>query len=74
MGDFEVLLQKFMSREQVKYLINQMVEKAMLEKEGRLKGTTYKHGKKMEEGAKLVARAMHLGIEEMKKRGEIPNA
>jgi ATP-dependent DNA helicase RecG len=72
MGDFEILLKKFMSRDQVKYLINRMVEKGMLEKEGIFKGTYYRRGKKMEEGLKLVDRAMHLGIEEMKKRGEIP--
>ena len=35
-----------------------------------LKGTTYKQGKKMEEGAKLATRAFQLGFEEMKKRGE----
>lgn len=73
MGDFETLLQKFMTRDQVKYLIGQMVEDGMLDKEGQLKGTTYKQGKKMEEGAKLASRAFQLGFEEMKKRGELPN-
>jgi len=73
MGDFTTLLQKFMTRDQVKYLIGQMVEDGMLDKYGNLKGTTYKQGKKMEEGAKLASRAFQLGFEEMKKRGELPN-
>jgi ATP-dependent DNA helicase RecG len=70
MGDFETLLQKFLTRDQVKYLIGQMVKDGMLDKEGQLKGTTYKPGKKMEENAKLASRAFQLGFEEMKKRGE----
>ena len=73
MGDFETLLKNFMTRDQVRYLVAQMVEQGMLDKEGQLKGTTYKQGKKMEEGAKLVSRAMQLGLEEMKKRGELPH-
>ncbi|MBK7381230.1 MAG: putative DNA binding domain-containing protein [Ignavibacteriales bacterium] len=73
MGDFETLLQKFMTRDQVRYLVAQLVEQGMLDKEGQLKGTTYKQGIRMEEGTKLVSRAMELGFEEMKKRGELPH-
>jgi ATP-dependent DNA helicase RecG len=73
MGDFETLLQKFLTRDQVKYLIGQMVNDGMLDKEGQLKGTIYRQGKRMEESAKLASRAFQLGVEEMKKRGELPN-
>lgn len=73
MGDFETLLQKFMTRHQVKYLIGQLVDDEMLEKEGQLKGTTYKLGRRLEEQEKLASRAIQLGFEEMKKRGELPN-
>jgi ATP-dependent DNA helicase RecG len=73
MGDFEILLQKFITRDQVRYLIGQMVVDGMLDKEGQGKGTTYKQGKKIEDGTKLASRAFQLGVEEMKKRGELPN-
>jgi ATP-dependent DNA helicase RecG len=73
MGDFEALLQKFITRDQVRYLISQMVVDGVLDKEGQGKGTTYKQGKKIEDGAKLASRAFQLGVEEMKKRGELPN-
>lgn len=73
MGDFESLLQNFMTRDQVRYLINQMVKEKRLEKEGLRKGTTYKQGKMVQDVNNIVTRAMELGIEEMKKRGEIKN-
>ena len=62
-----------MTRDQVKYLISQMVNEGILDKEGKGKGTTYKQGKKMEDGAKLAIRAIQLGLEEMKKKGELPD-
>jgi ATP-dependent DNA helicase RecG len=71
MGDFESLLQKFMTRDQTRYLIRQLVENGMLDKEGQRKGTTYKQGKKMQDGEKIASRAFQLGVEEMKKRGEL---
>lgn len=73
MGDFVTLLNKLMTREQVKYFIAQLVEKQILETEGKQRGTIYRKGKKIEKNEKLVERALHLGLEEMKKRGELNN-
>ena len=56
-----------MSRDQVRYLISQLIENGMLDKEGVLKGTIYKKGKRMEDGVKIFTRAMELGINLMKK-------
>lgn len=72
MGDFESLLRQFMTRNQISYLIGQLVEKGILDKEGQYKGTTYSQGKKMKENSEFFSRAMQLGLEEMKKRGEYP--
>ena len=72
MSDFESLLPK-MSRDQVKYLVSQLVGNGILDKEGVLKGTIYKKGKRMVDGAKIISRAMELGFDQMKKMGELPN-
>jgi ATP-dependent DNA helicase RecG len=72
MGDFESLLHPFMTRNQISYIVGQLVEKGILEKEGQFKGTTYFQGKKMKENTEIFSRAMQLGLEEMKKRGEYP--
>lgn len=71
MGDFENLLKNFLHRHQVKYLVDQLIEKEIFEKEGMGKGTRYKQGKRIADSEKLFTRAVELGIEEMKKRGEI---
>lgn len=71
MGEFEKLLKNFRTRDQIRHLIEGLVENEILEKDGKLKGTVYRYGKKMEEYGKFVDRAMELGIAEMKKRGEI---
>ena len=70
MGDFELLLNKFLTRDQVKYLVGQLVASGMLDKDGKNKGTRYTAGKQLESGARLTSRALELGLEEMKKRGE----
>lgn len=71
MGDFEKLLKSFMQRHQVKYLVSILLKRRILEKEGKGKGTTYREGKHVAEIEKFFVRAVELGIEEMKKRGEI---
>lgn len=69
MADFESLLNPFMTRNQISYLIGQLVEKGVLDKEGQFKGTTYSQGKKMIESSNVFSRALQLGLEELKKRG-----
>ena len=69
MADFESLLNPFMTRNQISYLIGQLVEKGVLDKEGQFKDTTYSQGKKMIESSNVFSRALQLGLEELKKRG-----
>lgn len=40
MGDFESLLNPFKTKDQIRYLVGQLVEKGILDKEGQFKGTT----------------------------------
>jgi ATP-dependent DNA helicase RecG len=72
MSDFENLI-KDLTRDQVRYLIAQLVDDGLLDKEGQLKGTIYKKSKKMEDREKFISRAFELGIDQMKKTGELPN-
>jgi ATP-dependent DNA helicase RecG len=74
MGDFQRLLQNYLSRDQVRYLVAQWVQQGFLEKEGKLKGTIYRLSNAVETSQKRLARAIELGLEEMKKRGEFPDA
>ncbi|MFN6947243.1 MAG: hypothetical protein ACK4ND_20055, partial [Cytophagaceae bacterium] len=72
MKDFAVLLDKFMTRDQVRYLVEKMVEEGRLDRIGIGKATEYSAGKKMEENMQLIDRAMNLGFEELRRRGEYP--
>lgn len=72
MGDFVDIFESELSREQVKNIIYKFVEKGFLDKIGTGSGTKYKLGTQFEKGAKFIDRAMKLGIDEMKKRGELP--
>lgn len=46
MADFEAVLNRFMNKNQIRYLIEQLVEQGVLEKEGQFKGTIYSLTKK----------------------------
>lgn len=46
MADFEALLNRFMNKNQIRYLIEQLVEQGVLDKEGQFKGTIYTVSKK----------------------------
>jgi len=46
MADFEALLNRFFNKNQIRYLIEQLVEQGVLEKEGQFKGTIYSLTKK----------------------------
>ena len=71
MKDFVSLFQKFLTREQVKYQIENMVKKELLAKTGKGSGTRYIKGERMKENDKIAQRVVELGIEEMRKRGEL---
>ena len=47
MADFEAVLNRFMNKNQIRYLIEQLVEQGMLGKEGQFKGTIYSLTKKV---------------------------
>ena len=49
MGDFEKLLQEYLTRGQIKYMFIQLVEQGILDKTGEGRGTEYIAGKRFEE-------------------------
>ncbi len=71
MKDFAKLLEGHLTRRQVRTVIDKLVSSQLLIKEGEGASTTYKIAEKYIKNTALVARAFDLGIEEMKKRGEI---
>ncbi len=71
MKDFVNLLDGHLTRRQVRLVVDQLVEKDYLAKEGEGAATTYKIADAFIKNSAIVARAVDLGLEEMKKRGEI---
>ena len=65
------LVKAGISSKQIKYTIYDLVKQGILDKSGEGRATEYVQGKQMEEGQKLFARALELGLEEMKTRGEL---
>jgi hypothetical protein len=48
MSDIEALLNRYINKNQILYLIEQLVEQGLLDKEGQFKGTIYTLAKKRE--------------------------
>lgn len=71
MKGFAKLLDGHLTRRQVRTVIDKLVASQLLIKEGEGASTTYKIAEKYIKNSALVARAFDLGIQEMKKRGEI---
>jgi len=71
MKDFAKLLEGHLTYRQVRTNIDRLVELKYLTKEGEGAATIYKIGEKFIEDTALTARAINLGMEEMKRRGEI---
>lgn len=71
MKDFVKLLDGHLTRRQVRLMIDQLVEKEYLTKEGEGAATVYRIADAFIQSSAMLARAYNLGIEEMKKRGEI---
>lgn len=71
MKDFAKLLEGHLTRRQVRTIIDKLVDSQLIIKEGEGASTIYKIAEKYIKNSALVARAFDLGIEEMKKRGEI---
>ena len=71
MKDFVSLLDSHMSRRQVRTSIEQYVTQGYLTKEGIGSGTIYSVSEKYIKSSVLMNKALDIGIEELKKRGEI---
>lgn len=71
MKDFVCLLDSHMSRRQVRTIIEQFVVKGYLTKEGNGSGTTYSVSEHYIKSSELMNKALGIGMEELKKRGEI---
>ena len=71
MGDFINLFEGELSKDKVKRMIYGFTKDGFLDSKGKFRGTRYTIGKKTEENAKFISRAVSLGIEKMKENGEI---
>ena len=71
MKDFVSLLDGHLTRRQVRLVITQLVDGHYLEKDGEGASTAYRVSDEYIKNSAIMARAYDLGIEEMKKRGEI---
>ena len=71
MKDFAQLLEGHLTRRQVRSAIERFVANQILVRQGEGSGTIYKIAEKYIENSELMAKAVRLGIEEMKRRGEI---
>lgn len=72
MGDFADLFEGKLSRRQVKYLVEKMVERKELDKKGKGSGTTYSVGENFKQTMAVLQKAIKLGIEQMRENGELP--
>lgn len=71
MKDFVSILESHMSRKQVRNTINLLVEKKILSKEGVGSGTVYSVSENYINNSIMISKALEIGLEELKRRGEI---
>jgi ATP-dependent DNA helicase RecG len=71
MRDFVQLLEKFQTREQVKHIIYKLRDSGFLKYKGKGSDTQYFLSDEALASQEIINRAVELGLEEMKKRGEI---
>ncbi len=71
MGDFVKLLDGHLTRRQVRVYVQQMVGQGILEQTGKGSGTLYYISEWYKNNSKLIDKALMIGIEELRKRGEI---
>lgn len=71
MGDFMSILGTHMSRKKVRNIIEQYIEQGFLAKEGIGSGTTYYISNEYIKNSEIMNKALGIGLEELKKRGEI---
>ena len=71
MKDFVDLLSGHLTRRQVRVLIDQMVVENILEKKGSGSGTSYSISEEYVKNTALLTKALGIGLEVLKERGEI---
>ncbi len=71
MGDFVKLFEGHITRRKIKYFIEKMLEAELLNTSGSGSGTFYSLSENHKEKMEIIGKAMQIGIEELKKRGEI---
>lgn len=71
MGDFVKLLDGHLTRRQVRVYVQRMVENNILAANGKGFGTYYEVSNSYKRNSMLVDKALSIGIEELKKRGEL---
>lgn len=71
MSDFVKLLESHLSKKQIRNIIDNMRHNNYLRIEGQKRGTTYYIGEAYKKHSELIDKAIHIGMQELKKRGEI---
>lgn len=71
MKDFVNLLDGHLTRRQVRLMIDRLVDNHCLSKEGEGSGTTYYVSDSYAKNSELIAKAIDLGMDELRRRGEI---
>lgn len=71
MKDFVSMLGTHMTRRKIRVIVDQYVEQHYLKKEGIGSGTTYTLSEEYIRNTELMSKALGIGLEELKKRGEI---
>lgn len=71
MADFMKLLGSHLSRRQIRSILEQMCQSDYLRVEGQKRGTTYYLGDSYRKQSEIIDKAISIGLNELKKRGEI---
>lgn len=73
MGDFVKLFEGHLTRKQVRMFVQQMIDENILSSEGKASGTRYRISDAYKKGAGFLGKVISVGLEELKKRGELGN-
>lgn len=71
MPDLVDLFKGRLTQRQVKYMVDKLVEKKDLQKEGEYKGTVYSIGQNFKVTMEFISKAIDLGMQQMRDNGEI---
>jgi len=71
MTDFVDLFEGRLTRKQVRYIVDKLVEKRDLKRDGEGKGTVYSIGENFIKTMSVLSKAIDIGIKHMKENGEL---